>query len=94
MECAAAEYTAMGPVSATLHTPALAVTRVSTADFLNATPGQRGTDIPISDSEGLATAQGRAVLHTPSSALHPPRASQDWPPGELATLPSSHMAGP
>lgn len=70
MECATADYTAMEPASATLHTPAPTATSVSTTHFLNATPGRRGTGVCISDS----AAQGNAVLCTLSSALCVPMA--------------------
>lgn len=52
------EYVAMGPVSATLGTPAPTVTSVSTASSLNTTPDQMGTDICIS------------VVHACTGALH------------------------
>lgn len=42
------EYMAMGPVSATLGTPAPAVTSVSTASSLNTTPDQMGADVHFS----------------------------------------------
>lgn len=52
------EYMAMGPVSATLGTPAPAVTSVSTASSLNTTPDQMGADMCIS------------VVHACTGALH------------------------
>ena len=56
------EYAAMGPVSATLGTPAPTVTSVSTASSLNTTPDQMGTDVCIS------------VVHACTWALHVCRA--------------------